>query len=256
MHHHEFTTDTRKPNCPIRIVYAGPHAGPYHSSEVCQAIYLPRDRPLAIIKATEHSDYSGGPVERSNQRALLEDETIAPHLVQIHGPHGYQALAYDATLGPIPGCDDLRAVLVGLEGYAVIDERDLGALEIELEGEAWIDYGRKDFSKVLTDLLDCEDEEHEHDLDDDAPRMARAAASLGLSSGNDVIDAVWRAGCDAYGVNGGSGANIETGCVVHFYIGEWIAAAKRDGDKISLHAAKYGLVQVPTITELAELTRV
>lgn len=248
-----FETDTRKPNCPIRIVYAGPGIGPYHASELTERIYLPRDRPLAIIKCTEHSDYSGGGVEASNYRVMMagQAEHVAsgggPVLVEIYGSHGYMALAYDATLGPVPPIDELCEMLEGIEDYALIDDDDHSRLETELETEAWNDYGRKDFRKALTALLD-ELDGCEHDLDpgeaDTSPVTDRA------------IDHLWRTGCDAYNINGGVGFTVESGCNVHFYIAEWCERAKREPHGPSEHAARYGIDPVPSITELAYFTRV
>lgn len=222
-----FTTDTRKQHCPIRIMYCGadPAAGPVHASELTERIYLQRDHAIAIIKATEHSDYSGGSVEASNYAAMQElsvREPAAWPLVQIYGSHGYQALAYDATLGPVPPTEELCAALEGFEDYGIFDDDHHSATEAELEAEAWDDHGRKDFRKALTSLLDDIDAEHYHDIPDDEDQAPAGILGDGTSGNWDsTLLALWVTGCDVLNVNGGSGCVIETGCLVHFYINEW-----------------------------------
>lgn len=218
-----FTTDTRKPHCPIRIVYAPenwrPSDGALHTGSLEQApLYVrvfgrsPFTLPLAIIRETEHGDYDGGDVQRSNHR-VLSKRAEEFGLYSIIGSHGYEALAYDATLGPVPSSDELCEILDGLETYALIDDDDHSALESELEHEAWEEDGRDDFKRELTGVLDALDPGHEHDLGD-GPE-------------HDDLDKLWHDGCDLYNVNGGSGYVIETGCLVHFYIREWCDVAKR-----------------------------
>lgn len=231
-----FTTDTRKPHCPIRIVYAGPGVGPYHTNELTDRIYLPRDKPLAIIKYTEHSDYSGSDVEASNYRVLCEARDI-DHLVQIYGSHGYKALAYDATLGPVPSCEQLCEILESLEAYPLVDEDDHSELEGDLEMEAWESHGLSDFRRALEPLLDALDPGHEHELPDDD-----AAAPNGLAKDTTaylrtcsvagtwetLLWDLWRLGCEQLNINGDTGFVIETGCTVHFYIDDWFAKAGAD----------------------------
>lgn len=211
-----FTVDTRKQHCQIRIAYCGanPTAGPIHASEIADRIYLPRDYPIAIIAMTEYSDYSGGDVQMSNHRVLSEraDEF---GLFSIIGSHGYQALAYDATLGPVPGSDDLCDILEGLEGYALIDDDDHSELESELESEAWDSDGRQDFINALPGVFTALAPAFEYDCptgdDDDV-----------LES---EIDSLWHDGCDVFNVNGGTGFVVETGGMVHFYIDDWCEKA-------------------------------
>lgn len=219
-----FTTDTRKAHCPIRIVYSGsnPNAGPIHATELTDRIYLPRDYPLAVIKATEHSDYSGGDVQASNFRAMWANEDMKPHLVQIFGSHGYQALAYDATLGPFPDSWDIANALDGFENhYPLFDDDDHSELESELETEAWDDHGRRDFREALVKLFDSIDDSYEHELpEDDSPVAVGSMASF--------LNGLWSKGCNEFNVNGGTGFVVETGCVVHFYISDWCARAGAD----------------------------
>lgn len=219
-----FTTDTRKSYCPIRIAYAGAHVGPFHSHELTDRIYLGNDLPLAVIRGTEYSDYSGSTVEASNHRVLCE--RFDGQLVQIYGSHGYQALAYDATLGPVPDSEELCDVLYGLEdSYGPVDDDDHSALESELETEAWDDWGRKDFRKTLTALLDEIDPDHEHEIPDDEDSCTAALPAMnwsGAGTWREFLVELWRHGCEEFNVNGGGGCVVETGCTVHFYIAEWV----------------------------------
>jgi hypothetical protein len=240
----EFTTDTRKAHCPIRIVYSSAGVGPYHTNEL-------HDRPayaglpisnvvaLAIIKGTEHGDYGGSSVEHSNYHAMLEHEDIRPHVIEIYGSHGYRALAYDATLGPVPACWDIANALDGFENHCpVFDDDHHGGVEAELESVAWEADGRDDFRKALTGLLDALDEDHEHDipsngtmhvgLAQDLANMSRWQFSDPAATWDDFLTRLWHRGCDALNVNGGSGHVIETGCNVHFYIDEWCAKGGKD----------------------------
>lgn len=111
-----FTTDTRVPSCPIYIAYVAPGEGQYHANSLSPDMYLHNDRPIAIIKATEFSDYTGTAFHRVNYQSL--DESFS--LIRIIGHQGYQALAYDATLGPIPDNEDLCDLLRDLERYGAI----------------------------------------------------------------------------------------------------------------------------------------
>lgn len=213
-----FTTDTRKIHCPIRIMYSQHRVGPIHTTSLTDRIYLQRDMPLAIIKATEHSDYAGGPVERSNYRVILGDCREGAHrpgIIQICGSHGYQALAYDATLGPVPGDDDLCEILEGLEGYCAVDDDDVSNLESELETEAWEDWGRHEFAAELPGLFDAL-----------CPGLEHGVPSTDYNVSDSDIDALWREGCEVLNIHGGY--KIETGGGVYFYISGWCEEASRD----------------------------
>lgn len=236
--------NTNHPDCPVRIMYTD-HADydAIHANELDERPY-PRSwgprlcRPLAIIRCTEFSDYSGSDVERSNYRVILNDGSdskLRPGMIQIIGQNGYQALAYDATLGPVPGDEELYEMLCGVSEYPLIDEDDHSELESDLESEAWVSHGLDDFKRAIVEVLDLFDDDggaeagHEHELPDDDERHTL----LGI----DIIDSVavkwgglwwdlWSHGCDEFNVNGGSGFQVETGGGVHFYIDEWMKRAK------------------------------
>lgn len=239
-----FELDTNKTNCPIRITY-GPQTltedgsallvSPIHESSLRDSPDRPGSGwncswPLAIIRGTEHGDYGGGSVEASNHRRLLE---LFPGLTQIIGSHGYKALAYDATLGPVPESEDLADVLEDLEGYCLVDEDDHSELERELESEAWDDHGCADFREALVAVLDALDSDHAHAIPDD-----EEAYNSGVAIDDYVCHEpdtwkvalldLWRTGCDDMGINGGSGFVVETGNLVHFYTDAWKAHAGCD----------------------------
>lgn len=263
----EFTIDTRKVNCPIRIMYTEVTGNSLHAHELDTRPWGLRPvRPLAVINATEHGDYVGSDVEASNCRAMWDLEDMRPHLVQICGSHGYKALAYDATLGPVPDSWALALALAGFEHhYPVFDDDDHNALKAELEGEAWESFGRRDFVKALDDVLDYVDPQYGHDGGDlaDGQRipdvLRKALESMGVGTAHpddatwdEFYTWLWHIGCDVVNVNGGSGHIIETGCVVHFYLHEW-AKGVRDMKRTnpSVQRGRFQLV----LTELAKVCR-
>ena len=182
--------------------------------------------PIAVIKATEHGDYCGGSVEASNYRVLMANEEIAPYLIELIGSHGYKALSYQAYLGPVPLCEPLQGILEDLENYPLIDDDDHSDLEQELETEAWYSYGARDFVKALAVLMDEVDPDFEHSVDPDFEHSVDID-ELDDDWGPDKIRDLWKEGCDHFGINGGSGFQVETGMSVHFYVKEWCEAVSR-----------------------------
>ena len=230
--------NTNSTDCPVRIMYE--RADHIHStfdtssimaSELAQRIWRGPARPIAVITCTEFSDYSGSDVERSNHRVLLAGE-YQIQLISVYGSHGYQALAYDATLGPVPGDDNLCEILEGTVDHALIDEDDCSNLEMDLEDEAWESGGREDFKRALVGVLDMLDDDggaeagHEHELPDDDSTCA-LSVEVNATWGEFWLE-LWRQGCDELGVNGGSGFAVETGGTVHFYTDDWCAKAGKD----------------------------
>lgn len=251
-----FNANTSHSACPVRIMYTQVMTGNnLHANELDDRIWRAPARPLAIIRLTEHSDYTGDSVHKSNYRVLWEKHHDT--LIQIYGWHGYQALAYDATLGPVPPTEELYDTLGELDDYPLVNDDDHTHLEMELEAEAWDDHGRKDFRSALTALLDDIDPDHEHEIPDDDEQTP---AELVGWVGQRVIDpgahwgvyltALWHTGCDKLNINGGSGHVIETGCTVHFYIDEW--CAKAGGDRRYLAEAE----MLALLALLAKATRI
>lgn len=232
--------NTASPDCPVRIMYAAcdPSAGPLHVNELDADPRWTRGKhPIAVIRCTEHGDYSGGDVEASNHRVLAER---FPCLYSIIGSHGYAALAYDAALGPCPESEELAEAFLGVRDCPIVDDDDHSRLEFELESEAWNDHGAADFRKKLTGELDELDPEYPHEIPDNDVSCADGRNQVGpfhwtkSETWGDFLLALWSHGCDELNVNGGSGCGVKTGCTVHFYVDEWFTKLARD--KSSLRA--------------------
>lgn len=196
-----FVSPTIKPGDTVHVNSSGCRAG---------APWREYTQPIIVIAGTEHSDYSGGPTNRSNERVLLGMSECEPYLIQLIGSHGYSGLAYQGYLGPVPFTEELADSVELIDDGECLDEGDESALEQELVSEAWEDFGRKEFRTELQSVLDA--------MDDDAPHDLVECGDVQ----HEELDEIWRAGCDALNVNGGSGHMFETGCVVHFYTSEWV----------------------------------
>lgn len=253
-----FTTTLTDPLCPIYLIYTSmidpaDRAGWLHMSSLEAQPRGEARWPLAIVRGTEHSDYTGSAVEASNYRMLASDGCLAPHLIRIVGSHGYRALAYDAALGPLPDSPELSDVLEGLQHETMFDEDDVDSLERELQDAAWIDHGLPEFCQALTVVFDRFDADGDHDaLDgsalDVAPLPAVAsilhalAAQLSfapteIATRADALTRLWALGLEVYNLDG---YVIEPGRGVYVCISEWIAAAVRtpgDLDLLDLAAA-------------------
>lgn len=137
--------------------------------------------------------------------------------------------------------------------YTLVDEDDHGALQSELEGQAWDDDGRRDFRKALTQMLD-EHYEGEHEIPDDEGAVASDFAptiGLDLATWSALLTELWHKGCDVLNVNGGSGYDIGTGQVVCFRICEWFEklARARSGRATELDAAIAAIAEASRIRE-------
>ena len=170
--------------------------------------------PFTWIDLATFGDYdNSSEIERSNHRVMREQ---FPWLVHVHGSHGSEGLGY---LGKRENQNPtLLEALDALADYPILDESDCSELEMDMESEAWSDYGRADFLDELAKHLDAMHPEREHDRD-----------AIDLYFGDDVYT-LWHDGCDAYNVNGGNGYVIETGGGVHFYTRHWFDAAARGAE--------------------------
>lgn len=235
-----FTVDTRDPTCPIHRMYVAdvvPINTVVHADHLHAAFHpVHAAWPLAVIKATEHSDYTGGTVEASNHRVLAAD--FAGDLLEIVGAHGYRALAYDASLGPVPAHEDLCEALAALQGCPVIDEDDLADLERARVNAAWDDFGARDFARSLESLCDRLDPDHDHavPIDDSAcppalgSLLADAAFTLSFPDAAPptyaaAVRLLWEIGVEA--LNVGDGFVHELGGGIAFPTLAWIAKARR-----------------------------
>lgn len=158
------------------------------------------------IDDTSWSDYHGSVYNRSNARSLARD--YAPIVMEAN-PGGWPGYGWSGAYidrdilngGPILGFPDIAdrvsAVLDlidGLREYAVYDEDDLSALEMEILNEDFDSWGRSDMEREANKRAGYPDVEVE--LDDDKAREAfhRAAEGSGFTaSSSDVRDHTGRA---------------------------------------------------------------
>ncbi len=191
----------------VTLTYFAPRVEPgmvLHYGSLSTTKYDDNELFTVITYAT-WSDYSGGTVERSNRRVLLADEDLAPHLVAIVGSHGTESVGFYGSLADAP--EAVREMIESLDEDPILDDDDVSSLETELEIEAWSDGGSDDFRRALARALDAIDDGHEHHVEDP------------IVDDRELL-ALWRDGCDAFNLEGGSGCVIETGCSVHFYTDE------------------------------------
>lgn len=205
------------------------------------AAYEADDRYVrcTVITAAECGDYSGQAlVGESNYRVLKEE---FPWLVEIYGSHGYKALAY---LGKRENQSDaLIEAIDSLTDYPLYSDDDHSALESEKEGEAWDSDGASDFRRALQDLLDeadpllctaCDDgARSSHAIDCDVCNGGRSYEHDPDLITDEDLYSLWRDGCDAFNVNGGSGFVNEQGDSIHFYIDEWIEGYNRQPSRVN-----------------------
>jgi hypothetical protein len=105
-----------------------------------------------IVPYTGYSDYSGGGVERSNNRALREDYPAT--FTEATGGYGTSELLLSLDWRH-PNGDDFTEGLVealnGLADYALYDEQDHSMLEMEVADEAWDQFLSMDVPRQLQD---------------------------------------------------------------------------------------------------------
>jgi hypothetical protein len=199
-----------------------------HYSEIDRdrSEYWGKTVAITFLPRTQSSDYSGSLVEASNRRVLLDDPEIAPLLVSVIGSHGSAGIAYLGTDEDPP--DALADTLSALADCGYLDSDDLSHLEIETESAAWESDGDRDFRRALAILF--------ADLDAD-PDVSRDDFDLDGIQADRIFD-LWRRGCDAYNVNGGSGCMNEVGDAIHFCIDEWYKRAGENSARMSDYARR------------------
>ncbi len=128
-----------------------------------EAILLLCERKLwqqcSLLWLSDHcksGDYIGAPHTLSNCRVLLEEFGGSPQCREAYGSYGSRSVAID----PRYLSDELLESLQSLENYPVLDEDDCGALELELQSEAWENWAERDFQRALESRLSslCGDE--------------------------------------------------------------------------------------------------
>ena len=179
--------------------------------------------PMTIIEVATGSDYSGSLVAASNQRVLLKEY---PWLVTLHGDRGTFGVAY---LGKRENQNPaLIEAIDALTDYPIADDSDHSELECERESEAWSESygGERDFRKALNAYLDEIDDDHEHEVSDETIK-ASAIPHRHYPGALESLWDLWREGCDAFNVNGGSGYSNEQGDSIYFHVDDWIESASK-----------------------------
>jgi hypothetical protein len=77
-----------------------------------------------------------------------------PQIVRLYGGYGTYAIAFRLDMGPLP--EELIDIAKSLARYPVLDEDDMSQLELDLETEAWDNYGRSDWKRALSVEFDSE----------------------------------------------------------------------------------------------------
>jgi len=116
-------------------------------------------RSVSLLWLSDHAlsgDYCGAPHTASNCRVLLEEFGGSPQCREAYGSYGSRSIAID----PRYLSDELLESLQSLENYPILDEDDCGALELELQAEAWENWAERDFQRALESRLSslCGDE--------------------------------------------------------------------------------------------------
>jgi hypothetical protein len=159
-----------------------------------------------LINLATYGDYDNScQIERSNQRVMLADDDMRPHLFHVFGSYGSSALGF---VGPLDECPEpIAEAICAMAVYPVLDDSDESELEMAVEAEAWAEAygGRFNFRKELGAWLDACDPGHEHDTD----RLD-----------DDTIDALWYAGVEAW--RGGESCSHESGGNVYFDLDGWL----------------------------------
>lgn len=128
-----------------------------------EAVLLISERRLwqsvSLLWISDHAlsgDYCGAPHTASNCRVLLEEFGGSPQCREACGSYGSSSIVVD----PRYLSEELLESLQSLENYPVLNEDDCGALELELQYEAWESWAERDFSRALEERLSslCGDE--------------------------------------------------------------------------------------------------
>jgi hypothetical protein len=122
-------------------------------------------------------DYGGGVHYLSNARVLLEDHGGSAQCRKIYGGYGSSGIVLD----PRYLSEELLESLQSLESYPILSEDDCGALELELQNEAWENYLSRDFQRALERRL-CDLLSEEEDGDERAERTVESISDGDLYS--------------------------------------------------------------------------
>lgn len=99
-----------------------------------------------------YGDYCNtGAVGKANVQSILDDTELCERVgvMELHE-------AYNTTLlmFPIEALQDeeLQNILKSLDDYPCLDDGLMSELEVEMQGDAWVSYGQRDFERYLAKL--------------------------------------------------------------------------------------------------------
>jgi hypothetical protein len=101
------------------------------------------------------SDYSGGSVERSNVKWLLEmcekEKLGDEDYLHIYGEYGTQTILLRGSIES----EDIIEAVEGLESYPIIDEDLMSEIENAAQDEAWESWAETDFRREIEKRAGC-----------------------------------------------------------------------------------------------------
>jgi hypothetical protein len=100
------------------------------------------------------SDYGGDTVTRANYLAMLPYVKRSKFVKEVYGGYSSYGLAFNVSRLKGKFADELVSIFRGLETYPLIDDEELGKLEIKLEWENWENNLESDFKRELKKLLE------------------------------------------------------------------------------------------------------
>jgi hypothetical protein len=119
--------------------------------------------PVRVIPYTEHGDYVGSLVEKSNCQLMLDDALngdgvpedgdrpgAKPRIIHLISGHGYEAIGWPAWC---PLTEDLAECMERLAEYPLLDDDHAIQLEQEQAIEDWDSYARDDTRRALLKLI-------------------------------------------------------------------------------------------------------
>ena len=99
-----------------------------------------------------YGDYCNtGAVGKANVQSILDDADLCERVGVIKMNEAYNTTS---LMFPIEALQDeeLQNILKALDDYPCLDDELMHELENEMQGDAWISYGQRDFSRYLAKL--------------------------------------------------------------------------------------------------------
>lgn len=99
-----------------------------------------------------YGDYCNtGAVGKANVQSILDDSELCERIGVIELNEAYNTTS---LMFPIEALQDeeLQNILKSLEGYPCLDDDLLSELENEMQGDAWVSYGQREFDRYLAKL--------------------------------------------------------------------------------------------------------